>query len=174
IVLAILLIAAIPALWRLILRRRRTRDPDELEKVWTEIRALSTDYGQSLDPSRTLRYNELVLASRASGGTAESEDPTAEPGSSSSDARGDSSDGFAALRSPAPPSGSRNAGDDTALSAFVDALEAHRYGASERNISSTEVSALIDEVRTDLADNASPGNKITAIIWPASIFNPPR
>ncbi|MCF2572789.1 transglutaminase family protein [Brevibacterium sp. UCMA 11754] len=174
IVLAILLIAAIPALWRLILRRRRTRDPDELEKVWTEIRALSTDYGQSLDPSRTLRYNELVLASRAGGGTAESEDSTAEPGSSSSDARGDSSDGFTALRSPAPPSGSRNAGDDTALSAFVDALETQRYGASEKSISSTEVSALIDEVRTDLADNASPGNKISAIIWPASIFNPPR
>ncbi|MBM6592345.1 DUF3488 and transglutaminase-like domain-containing protein [Brevibacterium sp. RIT 803] len=173
-VLAVLLLAAIPALWRLILRRRRTRDPDKLEKVWTEIRALSTDYGQSLDPSRTLRYNELVLASRAGGGTAESEDPTAEPGSSSSDARGDSSDGFTALRSPAPPSGPRSAGDDTALSAFVDALEAHRYGASEKSISSTEVSALIDEVRTDLADNASPGNKITARIWPASIFNPPR
>lgn len=174
IVLAIVLLAAIPALWRLILRRRRTRDPDKLEKVWTEIRALSTDYGQSLDPSRTLRYNELVLASRAGGGTAESEDPTAEPGSSSSDARGDSSDGFTALRSPAPPSGSRSAGDDTALSAFVDALETQRYGASEKSISSTEVSALIDEVRTDLAENASPGKKITARIWPASIFNPPR
>lgn len=174
IVLVILLLAAIPALWRLILRRRRTRNPEQLEKVWTEVRALSTDYGQSLDPSRTLRYNELVLASRASGGTAEPDDSAAETASSSPGARGDSSDGFTALRSPAPSSGARGAGDDTALSAFVDALEAQRYGASEKSISSTEVSALIDEVRTDLADNASPGNKITARIWPASIFNPPR
>lgn len=174
IVLVILLLAAIPALWRLILRHRRTRDPEQLEKVWTEVRALSTDYGQSLDPSRTLRFNELVLASRASGGTAEPDGSPAETGSSSPGVRGDSGDGFTALRSPAPSSGARSAGDDTALSAFVDALEAQRYGASEKSISSTEVSALIDEVRTDLADNASPGNKITARIWPASIFNPPR
>ncbi|HCG57496.1 MULTISPECIES: DUF3488 and transglutaminase-like domain-containing protein [Brevibacterium] len=174
IVLVLLLLAAIPALWRLILRHRRTRDPGQLEKVWTEVRALSTDYGQSLDPSRTLRFNELVLAGRNSGGTDESGDSTAEPGSSSSESRGDSGDGFTALRSPAPPSGAHRAVDDSALSAFVDALEAQRYGASEKSISSPEVSALIDEVRTDLADNASPGNRITARIWPASIFNPPR
>ncbi|MDN5910442.1 MAG: DUF3488 and transglutaminase-like domain-containing protein [Brevibacterium sp.] len=174
IVLVILLLAAIPALWRLVLRHRRTRDPEQLEKVWTEVRALSTDYGQSLDPSRTLRFNELVLANRAPGGNDEPADSSGEPDSPSSGQRRDSSDGFTALRSPAPPSGARGSGDDTALSAFIDALETHRYGASGKSISSAEVSALIDEVRTDLADNASPGNRFTARIWPASIFNPPR
>lgn len=174
IVLLILLLAAIPALWRIIQRHRRTRDPEQLEKVWTEVRALSTDYGQSLDPSRTLRFNELVLANRAEGRNDEPGDSSAEPDSPSSGQRRDSSDGFTALRSPAPASGARGSGDDTALSAFVDALETHRYGASGKSISSAEVSALIDEVRTDLADNASPGSRITARIWPASIFNPPR
>ncbi|WP_231441369.1 transglutaminaseTgpA domain-containing protein [Brevibacterium zhoupengii] len=178
IVLAILLLAAIPALWRLILRRRRTRDPEQLEKVWTEVRALSTDYGQSLDPSRTLRFNELVLASRAQGETDEPDSSSAVSGSGSgsgsSGARGESGDGFTALRSPAPPAGARTSGDDTALSAFVDALEAQRYGGGKQSISSTEVSALIDEVRSDLSANATPGSRITASIWPASIFNPPR
>ncbi|AZL06147.1 transglutaminase [Brevibacterium aurantiacum] len=178
IVLVILLLAAIPALWRLILRRRRTSDPKQLEKVWTEVRALSTDYGQSLDPSKTLRFNELVLASRAQGGTEEPDSSSAESDSGadsvSSGTRGDSGDQFTALRSPAPPAGTRTAGDDTALSAFVDALEAHRYGGSEQSISSTEVSALIDEVRSDLSANATSGSRITARIWPASIFNPPR
>ncbi|SMX75892.1 MULTISPECIES: transglutaminaseTgpA domain-containing protein [unclassified Brevibacterium] len=174
ILLVILLLAAIPALWRLILRHRRTRDPEQLEKVWTEVRALSTDYGQSLDPSRTLRFNELVLASRASRGPDESGDASGELGSSAAAARGDSTDGFTALRSPAPPSGTGSVDRDTALSAFVGALEAQRYGSSKRSISPAEVSALVDEVRTDLADNASPGSRITARIWPASIFNPPR
>ncbi|MDN5656853.1 DUF3488 and transglutaminase-like domain-containing protein [Brevibacterium sandarakinum] len=174
IVFVILLLAAIPALWRLILRRRRTSDPEQLEKVWTEVRALSTDYGQSLDPTRTLRFNELVLASRAQGGTDDSGDASPESGPPSSGAGVDSSDEFTALRSPAPPSGTRSSGADTALSAFVNALESQRYGGRKESISSAEVNALIDEVRTDLADNASPGSRITARIWPASIFNPPR
>ncbi|MGO3023965.1 MAG: transglutaminaseTgpA domain-containing protein, partial [Brevibacterium sp.] len=62
IVLVLLLLAALPAIWRSILRSRRTKDPHNLEAVWTEVRALATDYGQSLDSSRTLRFNELVLA----------------------------------------------------------------------------------------------------------------
>ena len=174
IVLVILLLAAIPALWRLILRRRRTRDPERLENVWTEVRALSTDYGQSLDPSKTLRFNELVLARRSRGAADEPGTPSEESAPGSSSESGDSGDEFTALRSPAPASSAHIRGDDTSLGAFVDALETQRYGASEKSISSTEVSALIDEVRTDLADNASPGSRITATIWPASIFNPPR
>ncbi|NJC57158.1 transglutaminaseTgpA domain-containing protein [Brevibacterium marinum] len=178
IVLVILLLAAIPALWRLILRRRRTRDPENLEAVWTEVRALSTDYGQSLDPSRTLRFNELVLANKAGGATEESEAPSEAPSGESapetSGAARDTGDGFTALRSPAPSSSSHSADRDTPLAAFIDALENRRYGASEKGISAVEVSALIDEVRTDLAEDASPGARITARIWPASIFNPPR
>ncbi|MBE8146433.1 hypothetical protein IOD13_08735 [Brevibacterium casei] len=46
----------------MLLRGRRTGSPVDVERVWTEIRALATDYGQSLDPSRTLRHDELVLA----------------------------------------------------------------------------------------------------------------
>src|SRR5699024_2994033 len=44
IVFALLLLAAIPAIWRSILRSRRTKDPNDLEAVWTEVRALATDY----------------------------------------------------------------------------------------------------------------------------------
>src|SRR5699024_7371319 len=62
IVFALLLLAAIPAIWRSILRSRRTKDPNDLEAVWTEVRALATDYGQSLDPTGTLRFNELILS----------------------------------------------------------------------------------------------------------------
>src|SRR5699024_8965066 len=56
----LLLLAAIPAIWRSILRSRRTKDPHDLEAVWTEVRALATHYGQSLDPTGTRRCNELI------------------------------------------------------------------------------------------------------------------
>jgi hypothetical protein len=36
------------------------------------------------------------------------------------------------------------------------------------------VQALIDEVGTDLSERATPGSRISAKIWPASLFNPPR
>ncbi|UVI34649.1 DUF3488 and transglutaminase-like domain-containing protein [Brevibacterium spongiae] len=242
-ILAVLLLAAIPAIWRSILRSRRTKDPHDLEAIWTEVRALSTDYGQSLDPSRTLRFNELVLAGAvpsagadgASGGAGSSAsgaagaapsgsagpvpvevDPeTGEPvrksaaevaagapaGGSSAGAGGgtDSADaagtagaasgpagaaGPAAadraderlnrLRRPAPNEPDAQRRDDSALSAFVDALEAKRYGAAAESLDDSEVRALIDEVGTDLSERATPGNRISAKIWPASLFNPPR
>ena len=173
IVLAILLLAAIPAIWRLVLRRQRTRDPEKLEQVWIEVRALSTDYGQSLDPSKTLRFNALVLAGGPSS-HASGDSDSEEAGSVPSGAADDAHSGFTALKSPAPASAAPSIGEDTALGAFVESLETRRYGSSEKSISATEVSALIDEVRTDLSDNASAGSRITAKIWPASIFNPPR
>lgn len=220
IVLVILLLAAIPAILRLVLRRRRTNDPDDLERVWTEVRALATDYGQSLDPSRTLRHNELVLAGSAAGATAESApagtarvdsapadsapadtghadstpadtsttgnaeastDGTATPGSAASDpGRGhtqratEPDDKFSALRSPAPSASAIRRDDDTALSAFVDALEAQRYGTKQQGLTEAEVDAVVDKVTADLSETATPGSRITAKIWPASIFNPPR
>src|SRR5699024_6590568 len=77
------------------------------------------------------------------------------------------------LRSPAP-TGPETQGDDTALSAFIDALEAQRYGSATESLDSSEVQALIDEVGTDLSERATPGSRISAKIWPASLFNPPR
>ncbi|WP_413334709.1 transglutaminaseTgpA domain-containing protein [Brevibacterium sp. GP-SGM9] len=233
IVLVLVLLALIPAIWRMILRSRRTKDPQNLEAVWTEVRALATDYGQSIDPSGTLRYNELVLAgvapragtedssfsspsSRRSSGSASRPDSGSASGSNSGTAApksaaavatgagngrdgggeasadvagGTSSDGtasegsdrsrrgderFNALRRPAPAGTSARAHDDTALAAFIAALEAQRYGSTSQSIDSSEVSALVDEVSSDLADRARPGTKISAKLWPASIFNPPR
>ncbi|WP_210602443.1 transglutaminaseTgpA domain-containing protein [Brevibacterium oceani] len=253
IILVLLLLAAMPAIWRSILRSRRTNDPTDLEAVWTEVRALATDYGQSLDPSGTLRFNELILAGAAgsagsgASGSAGSDtagatgstgssaagsagSDAAESGASnaaspatgtetSSDAAGngaaaadsgavaaDSGDGtptrksaaevaagsssgggaagttsfgssderLRRLRSPAPTQPDAGDRDDTALSAFVDALEAQRYGAASEPLDSSEVSALIDEVGTDLSERATPGSRISAKIWPASLFNPPK
>jgi transglutaminase-like putative cysteine protease len=260
IVLVILLLAAIPAIWRSILRSRRTNDPHDLEAVWTEVRALATDYGQSLDSSKTLRYNELALSgalagsggaeagagsaasgsaasagseapgatggeaagaenasagSDATGGAATGESAGAETadasgsttvgsdaagagtgsdadqptrksaaevaagsssgaGSAGTSAFGSSDDRLSRLRSPAPTSPDAGNTDDTALSAFVDALEAQRYGAQSQPLDSSEVSALIDEVGTDLSERATPGSRISAKIWPASLFNPPK
>ncbi|WP_166972371.1 transglutaminase family protein [Brevibacterium atlanticum] len=205
IILVLLLLAAMPAIWRSILRSRRTNDPKDLEAVWTEVRALATDYGQSLDPSRTLRFNELILAGATGADSATGAEPSsgavgsgtavAESGdetparksaaevaagsSSGADAAGttsyDSSDErLRRLRSPAPTQPDAGARDDTALSAFVDALEAQRYGAASEPLDSSEVSALIDEVGTDLSERATPGSRISAKIWPASLFNPPK
>lgn len=207
IVLLVLLLAAIPAIWRQILRSRRTKDPRDLEAVWTEVRALATDYGQSLDPSRTLRYNELALAGVSAGadsagaqGATTATNGSAEAGTNSrksaaeaaagadgspqgrggrDDASSEASSAYAdgrwaSLHTPAPAvSGSRKH-DDTAVGAFIDALEAQRYGSTEQSLDSSEVHALIDEVSTDLAQRATPGARISAKIWPASIFSPPR
>ena len=173
IVLVLLLLAALPAIWRSILRSRRTKDPQNLEAVWTEVRALATDYGQSLDSSRTLRFNELVLAGAVpaagaagaaggggGGGTeaADASSPTdAEAGSTApkidadtgepirksaaeaaagSGAAGENAAGSSTfdrsderlrrLSSPAPSRPSESGHDDSALGAFVDALEAQR------------------------------------------------
>lgn len=231
IVLALLLLAAIPAIWRSILRSRRTKDPHDLEAVWTEVRALATDYGQSLDPSRTLRFNELVLAgtlptaasgstgttggagtagragtaggagSSTAGGAAsggagpaavEVDPETGEPlrrsaaevaaGSSGTAEESDGRVGAAErtderlrrLQRPAPNEPDDRGRDDSALSAFVDALEAKRYGAAAESLDDSEVRALIDEVGTDLSERATPGNRISAKIWPASLFNRPK
>lgn len=217
IVLVLLLLAALPAIWRSILRSRRTKDPQNLEAVWTEVRALATDYGQSLDSSRTLRFNEFVLAGAvpatgaagASGGgaadasssagtdagsTAPEIDPdTGEPirksaaeaaagsgaavqnaeaaGSSTFDR---SDERLRRLSSPAPSRPSESGHDDSALGAFVDALEAQRYGAATEALDDSEVQALVDEVRTDLSERATPGSRISAKIWPASLFNRPK
>ncbi|GAA1626454.1 MULTISPECIES: DUF3488 and transglutaminase-like domain-containing protein [Brevibacterium] len=239
----ILLLLAIPALWRVLQRRRRTGSPVDLENVWTEIRALATDYGQSLDPSRTLRHNELVLAggpavaeagARAargetgagtSGGAGDTGfDRAGVAGVSSAGAAGAGADvgagagtlgpsgpghgrtedgrvpasqaaagsdsagapggsaagrppsalGLDALRSPVPSASGIRRHDDTALSAFIDALEAQRYGAQATDLSPAEAQAVIDEVQTDLSEHATPGSRITAKIWPASIFTPPK
>jgi hypothetical protein len=218
IVLVLLLLAALPAIWRSILRSRRTKDPQNLEAVWTEVRALATDYGQSLDSSRTLRFNELVLAGAvpaagaagaAGGGGTEAADassPTdAEAGSTApeidadtgepirksaaeaaagSGAAGENAAGSSTfdrsderlrrLSSPAPSRPSESGHDDSALGAFVDALEAQRYGAAPESLDDSEVSALVDEVRTDLSERATPGSRISARIWPASLFNRPK
>nr|WP_253720094.1 DUF3488 and transglutaminase-like domain-containing protein [Brevibacterium renqingii] len=221
IVLGLLLLAAIPAIWRSILRSRRTKDPHDLEAVWTEVRALATDYGQSLDPSRTLRFNELVLAGAASveggarGSAAGAESTAADNGSAAAakgsagidpatgepprksaaevaagssaaagpsgaaDPSGTSSyahvdDRLRRLHAPAPAGTTGQEREDTALSAFVDALEAQRYGAAAESLDSSEVQALIDEVGTDLSERATPGSRISAKIWPASLFDPPR
>src|SRR5699024_8824158 len=163
IVFALLLLAAIPAIWRSILRSRRTKDPHDLEAVWTEVRALATDYGQSLDPSGTLRFNELILSGiattapdstgAAAGTTAADESTTDQPGAGEPSPGGPSAAGSGGeefsrksaaeaaagasgavetstsahaddrlrrLRSPAP-TGPETQGDDTALSAFIDA-----------------------------------------------------
>ena len=61
----------------MILRSRRTGSPVDVERVWTEIRALATDYGQSLDPSRTLRHDELVLAGGSGYGDPAARNPEA-------------------------------------------------------------------------------------------------
>ncbi|MGZ1491087.1 transglutaminase family protein [Brevibacterium sediminis] len=215
IVLVLLLLAALPAIWRSILRSRRTKDPQNLEAVWTEVRALATDYGQSLDSSRTLRFNELVLAGAvpatgaagASGGgaadasssagtdagsTAPEIDPdTGEPmrktaaeaaagsGAAAENAAGSSTfdrsdERLRRLSSPAPSRPSESGHDDSALGAFVDALEAQRYGAATEALDDSEVQALVDEVRTDLSERATPGSRISAKIWPASLFNRPK
>ena len=223
IVLVLLLLAALPAIWRSILRSRRTKDPHDLEAVWTEVRALATDYGQSLDSSRTLRFNELVLsgavpaagaagaAGGAAGDGADSTDATsstgADAGSTASEvdpntgepvrksaaeaAAGSGATGASAgaagssafdrsderlrrLSSPAPSGPSESGQDDSALGAFVDALEAQRYGAAPESLDDSEVSALVDEVKTDLSERATPGSRISAKIWPASLFNRPK
>jgi transglutaminase-like putative cysteine protease len=215
IVFALLLLAAIPAIWRSILRSRRTKDPNDLEAVWTEVRALATDYGQSLDPSGTLRFNELILSGIApttaepagtTAGTAAEEPATDQPSAGEPSAGGPSAAGSGGeevsrksaaeaaagasgaaetstsahaddrlrrLRSPAPTEPETQSAD-TALSAFIDALEAQRYGAATESLDSSEVQALIDEVGTDLSERATPGSRISAKIWPASLFNPPR
>ncbi|RBP61920.1 transglutaminase-like putative cysteine protease [Brevibacterium sanguinis] len=204
---AVILLLAVPALWRLLLRRRRLREPVDLEEVWREIRALATDYGQSLDPSRTLRHNELVLAGKAAaagasdaamgaggagsdpgGATAVGAGPANGPSASGpagevsaagvgaspagAGSGAPASDEFAALRSPVPtlvrPHG------DTALASFIDALEAKRYGSRDEEFGSAEAHAVADEVRTSLSENATPGSRISAVVWPASIFNAPR
>ena len=217
IVLVLLLLAALPAIWRSILRSRRTKDPHDLEAVWTEVRALATDYGQSLDSSRTLRFNELVLAGAApaagaaggaasesskdtdsTGADAGSTEPEIDPntgeparksaaeaaagsgvtgasagaGGSSSFDRSD--ERLQRLSSPAPSEPTDSGRDDTALGAFVDALEADRYGATSESLDDSEVRALVDEVRTDLSERATPGSRISAKIWPASLFNRPK
>ncbi|WP_152348842.1 transglutaminaseTgpA domain-containing protein [Brevibacterium sp. CFH 10365] len=219
VVLVLLLLAALPAIWRSILRSRRTKDPHDLEAVWTEVRALATDFGQSLDSSRTLRFNELVLAGAvpaagagaaggaaagpadvsssagtAAGSTAPETDPeTGEPvrrsaaevaAGSGAAADGDGAAGSSAfdrsderlkrLSSPAPTGPAAAGRDDSALSAFVDALEAQRYGAAAESLDDSEVRALIDEVSTDLSERATPGSRISAKIWPASLFNRPN
>ena len=216
IVFALLLLAAIPAIWRSILRSRRTKDPNDLEAVWTEVRALATDYGQSLDPTGTLRFNELILSGIAStapdstgaaaetaaadepatgqpsaGGAPAGEPSAGEPadeepsrksaaeaaagatGAAETSTSAHADDRLQRLRSPAP-TGPETQGDDTALSAFIDALEAQRYGSATESLDSSEVQALIDEVGTDLSERATPGSRISAKIWPASLFNPPR
>src|SRR5699024_7539291 len=171
IVFALLLLAAIPAIWRSILRSRRTKDPNDLEAVWTEVRALATDYGQSLDPTGTLRFNELILSGIAptasdSTGAAADEPTTGQPSAGGAPA-GEPSTAAAAeeqpsrksaaeaaagatgaaeistsahaderlqrLRSPAP-TGPETQGADTALSAFIDALEAQRYGSATESL----------------------------------------
>lgn len=215
IVLVLLLLAALPAIWRSILRSRRTKDPNDLEAVWTEVRALATDYGQSLDSSRTLRFNELVLsgavpATGAAGGsgtagatssteadagtTAPEVDPdTGEPtrksaaeaaagsGAAAQSAEGAGSSTFdrsderlRRLSSPAPSTPTETGRDDSALGAFVDALEAQRYGAATESLDDSEVRALVDEVKTDLSERATPGGRISAKIWPASLFSRPK
>ncbi|WP_432788926.1 DUF3488 and transglutaminase-like domain-containing protein [Brevibacterium sp. K11IcPPYGO002] len=217
IVLVLLLLAALPAIWRSILRSRRTKDPQNLEAVWTEVRALATDYGQSLDSSRTLRFNELVLAGAVpaagaaggaggggadasssagtdAGSTAPEIDPdTGEPvrksaaeagagsGAAAQSAEGAGSSTFdrsderlRRLSSPAPSSPTETGRDDSALGAFVDALEAQRYGAATESLDDSEVRALVGEVSTDLSERATPGSRISAKIWPASLFNRPK
>lgn len=223
IVLVLLLLVALPAIWRSILRSRRTKDPHDLEAVWTEVRALATDYGQSLDSSRTLRFNELVLsgavpaagaagaAGGAAGDGADSTDATSSTGadagstapevdpntgepvrkSAAEAAAGSGATGASAgaagssafdrsderlrrLSSPAPSGPSESGQDDSALGAFVDALEAQRYGAAPESLDDSEVSALVDEVKTDLSERATPGSRISAKIWPASLFNRPK
>src|SRR5699024_9462509 len=180
IVLALLLLAAIPAIWRSILRSRRTKDPNDLEAVWTEVRALATDYGQSLAPTGTLRFNELILSGIASTApdstgaaaeTAAADEPTTGRPSAGGAIAGEPSAAAAAdeeparksaaeaaagatgvaetstsahaddrlqrLRSPAP-TGPETQGADTALSAFIDALEAQRYGSATEPLDSSE------------------------------------
>ncbi|GAA0036058.1 hypothetical protein JCM18882A_14750 [Brevibacterium metallidurans] len=214
---AILLLLAIPAIWRAILRSRRTGSPVDVEAVWTEIRALATDYGQSLDPSRTLRHDELVLAggpaladpvarSGASGGAGAAGAASAGAGAASAGAapasgrdadgrvpaaaaatgsesspsgggdapRSASALGLDALRRPVPSGPAAGRGADTALAGFIDALEAKRYGTQPVDLSPAEARAVVDEVQTDLSDHATPGSRIRAKIWPASIFNPPK
>ncbi|MFE1084764.1 transglutaminase family protein [Brevibacterium sediminis] len=217
IVLVLLLLAALPAIWRSILRSRRTKDPQNLEAVWTEVRALATDYGQSLDSSRTLRFNELVLAGAvpatgaAGGGGTEAADTSSTTGTDAgstapeidpdtgeplrktaaeavagsgaavqnAEAAGSSTfdrsdERLRRLSSPAPSRPSESGHDDSALGAFVDALEAQRYGAATEALDDSEVQALVDEVRTDLSERATPGSRISAKIWPASLFNRPK
>ncbi|PAK94245.1 transglutaminase [Brevibacterium casei] len=192
----VLLLLAIPAIWRMILRSRRTGSPVDVERVWTEIRALATDYGQSLDPSRTLRHDELVLAGgpAVAGAGPGDAGPTAEdpatggpgpgPGPDGATAGPDSATarpdgrlapagGLDALRRPVPP-GPDGGRRDTALAGFIDALEAKRYGAQPVDVSDAEARAVVDEVQTDLSEHATPGARIRAKIWPASIFSPPK
>ncbi|MGO3024444.1 MAG: transglutaminase domain-containing protein, partial [Brevibacterium sp.] len=78
------------------------------------------------------------------------------------------------LSSPAPSSPTETGRDDSALAAFVDALEAQRYGAAPEALDDSEVRALVDEVSTDLSERATPGSRISAKIWPASLFNRPK
>ena len=220
IVLVLLLLAALPAIWRSILRSRRTKDPQNLEAVWTEVRALATDYGQSLDSSRTLRFNELVLAGAVpaagaagggGGGGTEAADASSSTGTDAgptapeidsdtgepmrksaaeatagsgaavqnAEAAGSSTfdrsdERLRRLSSPAPSRPSESGHDDSALGAFVDALEAQRYGAAPESLDDSEVRALVDEVRTDLSERATPGSRISAKIWPASLFHRPK
>ncbi len=198
IAIAVILLLAVPGLWRLLQRRRRTSAPVDLEHVWTEIRALATDYGQSLDPSRTLRFNELVLAGKVAGDAgagagatrdarAEGDagagagatrdaraegDATGDTGAGAKQAGGGESSYLASLQSPVPTL--IRPDRDTALASFIDALEAQRYGSRDEEFSSSEAHAVVDEVRTALADNATPGQRISAVAWPASVFNAPR
>lgn len=196
IAIVILLLLAVPAVWRLILRRRRTQDPANLENIWTEIRALCVDFGQSLDPSRTLRYDEIILIGKmsdegsvdgrkSSGPDGEKSSPgpvDAGPQQSTiatgvrggSNAAGASTDGvdsdITALHRPLPTQVAERRGQDSSIASFVDALEAERYGSHDQSLSAAEVSNLVDEVKTALSHHAAPRYRITAVLFPGSLF----
>ncbi|WP_309133027.1 transglutaminaseTgpA domain-containing protein [Brevibacterium sp.] len=173
----VILLLAIPAIWRVLQRRRRTGSPVDLEHVWAEIRALATDYGQSLDPSRTLRFNELVLVGKVTG-DASADGDGASIGATGADGTGTATGAESAgsalesLQSPLPTLVRPHR--DSALASFIDALEAQRYGSRDEDFSTSEGHAVVDEVKTALSDSATPGKRISAVIWPASVFDPPN
>src|SRR5699024_2563048 len=191
------------------------KDPNDLEAVWTEVRALATDYGQSLDPTGTLRFNELILSgiattapdsTGAAAETAAADEPTTGQPSAGGATSGEPSAAAAAdeepsrksaaeaaagatgaaetstsahaddrlqrLRSPAP-TGPETQGADTALSAFIDPLDAQRYGSATESLDSSEVQALINEVGADLSERATPGSRISSQFRPSSLFTSP-
>src|SRR5699024_11258148 len=93
------------------LRARRPTYPNALEAVWTEVRALATDYGQSLDPTGTLRFNELILSgiattapdsTGAAAETAAADEPTTGQPSAGGATAGEPSTGAAAVSAAAP------------------------------------------------------------------------
>lgn len=64
--LAILLLA-LPALLRLVLRGRRLRTPLDPERVWEEIRALARDHGRPLAPATTVHEHLTRLGEHVPG-----------------------------------------------------------------------------------------------------------